>query len=280
MPSAKLRQMYAHLNTTWCMKIEWELFQHPMTFKEAEQVWLVAQCKRHKAVKAQLAEASKPDATAVVSDVPMASLFMDRQVAQMHVGVLRANAGFRPSTAFPVAQASTSQPNIMPAAAFHDYLGYTPGAESLPIPSKLGANMTTKSMAASLPSEKLLTALDLHANPAFVKKYAEPYWTVMKEHKRSTSLLRELEEVLLPILGSLAKQLAAAQCPTDVVGFPSTLLGKEAAEDWQKAKEKMEREMEKLEKQREKEQAMWDAALATGEGGVYMQTSTGTPFYV
>ncbi|EJU02411.1 hypothetical protein DACRYDRAFT_107330 [Dacryopinax primogenitus] len=186
----------------------------------------------------------------------------------------------------------------MPAAAFHDYPKYAPGAELLPIPSKLGANMTTESMAASLPSEKPLMAPDLHANPAFVKKYAEPYHTVVKEHKRSTSLSCKLEEVLLPILGSLAKQLAAAQHPADVVGKPSTLLGKEAgdfdmpdlgdlpladgnqAEDQQKAKEKMEREMDKLEKQREKEQVMWDAAPAMGKGGVCMQTSTGTPFYV
>ncbi|EJU04222.1 hypothetical protein DACRYDRAFT_105284 [Dacryopinax primogenitus] len=211
----------------------------------------------------------------------------DCQVAQMHVRVLRANAALGLSAAFPVAQASTSQPNMMPAAVFHDYPGYAPGAELLPIPSKLGANMTTESMAASLPSEKPLTALDLHADPAFVKKYAEPYRTVVKEHKRSTSLLHKLEEVLLPILGSLAKWLAAAQCPADVVGKPSTLLGTETgdfdmpdlgdlhladgnrAEDWQKAKEKREREMEKLEKQREKEQAMWDAAPAMGKGVVF-----------
>ncbi|EJT98613.1 hypothetical protein DACRYDRAFT_110521 [Dacryopinax primogenitus] len=123
-PSAELWQTYAHLNAAWCMKIEWELFQHPMTFEEAEQVWLVAEFK----------------------------------VAQTHVRVLRVNAALGLSAAFPMAQASTSQPNMMPAAAFHDYPGYAPGAESLPIPSKLGANMTTKSMAASLPSEKLLMA--------------------------------------------------------------------------------------------------------------------------
>ncbi|EJU03791.1 hypothetical protein DACRYDRAFT_105947 [Dacryopinax primogenitus] len=187
----------------------------------------------------------------------------------------------------------------MPATAFHHYPGYAPGAESLPILSKLGPNTMTEWMATtSLPSEKLLMAPDLHANPAFIEKYTEPYQTMVKEQKTSASLPRELEEVPLPILGSLAKQLATAQCPADVVGKSSILLGKHAddfdmldlgdldiadgnqAEDQQKAKEKMKREMEKLEKQRAKEQAMWDAALAMGKGGVCMQTSTGTPFYV
>ncbi|EJT97843.1 hypothetical protein DACRYDRAFT_111360 [Dacryopinax primogenitus] len=169
-------------------------------------------------MKAQLAEASKPDTTAVVSDMPVASLFMDHQVALMCVRVLRVNAALGLSAAFPMAQASTSQPNMMPAAAFHNFPGYAPGAELLPIPSKLGANSMTESIAASLPSGKPLMALDLHANPAFIEKYAEPYWTVVKEHKRSASLSHELEEVLLPILGSLTKQLTAAQCPTDVGG--------------------------------------------------------------
>ncbi|EJT99393.1 hypothetical protein DACRYDRAFT_110114 [Dacryopinax primogenitus] len=187
---------------------------------------------------------------------------------------------------------------MMLATVFHNYLGYAPGADSLPILSKLGPNTTTELMATSLCSEKLLMAPDLHADPTFVEKYAELYCTMVKEQKTSASLPCKLEEVPLPILGSLTKWLAAAQCPMDVVGKSSILLGKHAddfdmldlgeldiadgngAEDWQKAKEKMEREMEKLEKQREKEQVMWDAALAMGKGGVCMQTSTGTPFYV
>ncbi|KZO97248.1 hypothetical protein CALVIDRAFT_526800 [Calocera viscosa TUFC12733] len=49
-PDHNLRLRYHDLDSLWCAKFEWEMFKIPLEFREAEQLWLLAQCKTRDAL--------------------------------------------------------------------------------------------------------------------------------------------------------------------------------------------------------------------------------------
>ncbi|KZT57292.1 hypothetical protein CALCODRAFT_483240 [Calocera cornea HHB12733] len=44
-PDHRVKAQYANLNERWAARIDWNIFRVPVIFKEAEQIWLVTQCK-------------------------------------------------------------------------------------------------------------------------------------------------------------------------------------------------------------------------------------------